>query len=226
MKQNFRDTLIQRYNAGDQAPLSATKPKLVEALLMPTIINFIAAHPAFSRELFDLHGHVPSLGSRLGRGEVLIWFIYDDVNLGGSSSTNDVIIDGLPRIEIKCGTKEGERYHHFMLGIDEVPASLKFFYKLLRLFDKNDQLGKLPLPQNFANISKSKLNALKEVSGAAYKKIEDQYFEDLLSGPVSKKEFLIFDSVTTHPVYFGKLKREQLRLERISGGLTRLSYKF
>lgn len=223
---DLRKSLLKRFNADDLSPLSSIQVKLDEELLLPSLINFIAAYPAFSRHLFDLHGHVPHLGSRLGRGEVLVWFLFDDVVLGGSSSSYDIIIDGVPRFEIKCAKKEGERYRDFMLGIGEVPASLRFFYRLLKLFEKNDVLGKLPIPQNFANISKSKLEELKQISEVAYKRIEEKYFEELLSGPVCKKKYLIFDKATSYPIYFGYLKREQLKLERVSGGLTRLSFNF
>lgn len=212
-----------------QGPVEALKhavPVLDEHELIARTFNFTAAFPSLACQLFNLHGHVPHLGSRLGRGEVLIWFLYDDVTLGGSSSTFDVIVNGEPILEVKCGTLVGDRYHHFMLGIDEVPASLSFFYKLLKLFEKNDRLGKLALPENFANISKTKLNRLREVSASAYQQLEDAYFTELLEGPVGSKHYLIFEKDTGLPVHLGKLRRENLQLERISGGLTRLSYSF
>jgi hypothetical protein len=192
--------------------------------MIPTVTNFIAAHSSFSRKLFDLHGNVPQLGSRLGRGEVLVYFLFDDVTLGGSSSNVDVFKNGEPYLEIKCATKLEDRWANFFMGMDEVPASLKFFYKLLKLFEKNDRAGKLALPTSFAHISKSKLDALKKVSQLAYKGAEEEYLDDLMASPIGQKLFLFFDSETSLPFFCGNLTRDQLRIERISGGLTRLSF--
>jgi hypothetical protein len=147
MKQQLRDRLLKQLNDKDDAPL-AHCAKFDDDKLVSIITNFIAAFPAFSARLYDLHGQVPHLGTRLGRGEVLVYFIFDDIELGGSSSSIDCFVDGKPVFEIKSAHREGEKYTNFMLGIDEVP------------------------------------------------------------------------------VFYGHLKRENLKLERISGGLTRLSYIF
>ena len=225
-KQQIRDRLLRRFNKKNPSPLQLTK-KVGDGI--PTITNFVAAHPAFSRKLFDYHGNVPNLGNRLGRGEVLFYFIFDDIELGGSSSSIDVykMVDGIkqPFLEIKCATLEGDRYLNFFMGMDEVPASLKFFYKILRIFEKNDRLGKMMLPTNFAHISKTKIEELKIVSPSLYKKAEEAYFSDLMNGPIGKKVFVIFDQVTMLPIYHGLMVREQLKVERVSGGLTRLSFK-
>ena len=227
-KQQIREKLLRRFNKKDSSPLQLISD-LNEDLIVPTITNFIAAHPTFSRKLYDLHGHVPHLGNRIGKGEVLFYFIFNDAELGGSSSSIDVFrvdgVDRLPFLEIKSATREGDRYLNFFMGMDEVPSSLKFFYRILKLFEKNDKAGKLLLPTNFAHISKSKLEELRSVSPVAYKKAEDHYLTDLIACPIGRKRFLIFDQDTMLPIFFGLLKREQLRIERISGGLTRLSFK-
>ena len=227
-KQQIRERLLRRFNKKDLSPLSLTS-KLDGTLIVPTITNFIAAHPALSRKLFDCHGSVPHLGNRLGRGEVLFYFIFDDVELGGSSSSIDVyhVVDNekIPFLEIKCATLEGDRYLNFFMGMDEVPSSLKFFYRILKMFEKNDKLGKMLLPTNFAHISKTKIEELKLVSPQMYKKAEEVYFADLLNGSIGKKPFLFFDQNTMLPIFHGLLSREQLKIERVSGGLTRLSFK-
>lgn len=227
-KHQIRDKLIRRFNKKDQSPLQLTSD-LTDELVVPSITNFVAAHPNFSRKLFDLHGHVPHLGNRIGKGEVLFYFIFNDVELGGSSSSIDVfkVVDGArtPFLEIKSATREGDRYLNFFMGMDEVPASLRFFYRILKLFEKNDRSGKLLLPTNFAHISKTKLEELKTVSPVAYRKAEETYLHDLITGPIGAKKFLIFDQETMLPVFYGLLKSENLKIERISGGLTRLSFK-
>ncbi len=215
--------LLKKHNGGDLSPLGSVV-YFDSTRLIPDLINFIAAYPGFARKLFDLHGTIPPY-TRIGKGEVLTWFILENASLGGSSTSTDIFLSGIPAFEIKAATKEGDRFAHFMLGMDEIPASLKFFYRLLKLFEKNDKLGKIPLPLNFANIPKSKFDELKKVSPTLYQKAEEKYFDELLSGPVGKKLYLIFDQATNLPIFFGQLKRGQLQVERISGGLTRLSFK-
>lgn len=227
-KQKIRERLLRRFNKNELSPLLLTSD-LDGNMIVPVITNFIAAHPALSRKLFDLHGNVPYLGNRLGRGEILFYFIFNDVELGGSSSSIDVykVIDGVktPFLEIKCANRVGDRYFNFFMGMDEVPASLKFFYRILKLFEKNDKNGKLLLPVNFAHISKTKIEELKTVSPTSFKKAEEQYLNDLINGPIGQKLFVIFDEATMLPIHHGLLSKEQLKIERVSGGLTRLSFK-
>lgn len=224
MKNEFREKLIKRAKI-DKSPLDYCK-KFNDDSLVPDITNFVAAFPSFSRFLYNIHGHVPGLGSRLGKGEVLSYFIFDDIKLGGSSSTIDCFVNDEPAFEIKSATKEGEKYNNFMLGIDEVQASLKFFYRTLKQFEAGEKAGKILIPQRFINISKSKIDELKKISPKSYKNSEEKYFQDLLESPIGKKKFLIFDKETILPVFYGYFKRENLKLERISGGLVRLSYLF
>lgn len=66
-KRQIRERLLKKYNKRDLSPLQLTSK--IDGMLVPSITNFIAAHPALSRKLFDLHGNVPHLGNRLGRGE-------------------------------------------------------------------------------------------------------------------------------------------------------------
>lgn len=224
-KQELREKYLKKRNGGDLSPLKLTHRTLEDEGLVPALVNFVSAHPAFSRKIFDVHGSVHGLGSRLGRGEVLVYFLFDDVALGGSSSNHDVIIGGNPALEIKCARRTGESYRSFMLGIDEVPASLNYFYRCLRLFEKADRHGHLPLPQNFANISKSKLESLRGLYPQALQKAEERYYHQLFNGPVGQKKYLFFDYDTALPIFFGKLGPRNLKIDRISGGLTRLSFK-
>lgn len=224
-KSALRERFIKHLNGGDRTPLAHCVPFKDESVVS-AITNFIAAFPAFAHKLFDLHGHVPHLGSRLGRGEVLVYFIFDDIDLGGSSSSIDCFVNNEPVFEIKCAKKEGEKYTNFMLGIDEVQASLKYFYRTLKLFEKAEKQGKLLIPPSFANIGKTKIDELKVACPIAYKRSEERYFWDLLEGPIGQKKFLILDRVTMLPIFFGYFHRDNLKLERISGGLVRLSYYF
>ena len=224
-KSQIREKLLKQFNGNDLSPLSHCT-KFDDDRLVSIIMNFIAAFPAFSHKLYDHHGQILHLGSRLGRGEVLVYFIFDDIDLGGSSSSIDCFVNGNPVLEIKSAKKEGEKYVNFMLGIDEVPASLKYFYRTLKLFEKAEKAKKLLIPQSFVNIAKSKIEELKTVSPKSYKNSEEKYFEDLLNGPIGTKKFLILDRDIILPVFYGYFVRDNLKLERISGGLVRLSYHF
>lgn len=221
-KNEIRRKFLVEHNGGHILPLSHVKPQLNEDQLVIDLTNFTAHFPRLSRALFDEHGNVDGLGSRLGRGEVLVYFLYDDVELGGSMSSVDIHIKGRPRVEVKCAKRIGEKYTNFMLGIDEVPASLKFFYRLLKLFEKYDRSGKLMLPENFANISRTKLEELRIITPQEYAELEVKYLHELLSGKVGHKKYLFFDTDLGLPFFFGKFTAEMLKIERISGGLTRL----
>lgn len=222
LKQQFRERLLQQHNNGDMSPLSHVK-RLDEQTLVTDIINFVASFPRFARHMFDIHGQVHPLGSHLGRGEVLIYFLFDGVTLGGVSSSIDVFVDEVPAFEIKCATREGERYTHFKLGIDEVQASLQHFYRVLKLFVKAEKHNKLLIPQNFANITKRKIDQLRDAYPVSYRRSEEQYFRDLFAGPIGQKKYLVFDRDTMLPVFFGQFQARHLQIERVSGGLVRLS---
>mgnify|MGYP003591135654 CR=1 FL=1 len=221
-KAQIRERLLKLCDS--RLPLESCKP-FSDKDLVPDLINFIASFPSFSSKLFDIHGNVTFLGSRLGRGEVLLYFIYDNLTLGGSTSSIDCFVDEKPSFEIKCAKKDGDGYSDVLLGIDEVESSLTYFYKILKLFDKARQSGKLPIPSNFVNISKTKLQALSEIYPVT-KKLEEEYFVDLLNSPIGNKKFLIFDKQTRLPVFYGYLKRKNLKIDRVSGGLVRLSFIF
>jgi hypothetical protein len=225
-KDHLRLKLTKFINSNDLTPLTACEQVFDSNTFLEKLFNFVGNYPSFSKALFNYHGSVPGLGQRIGRGEVLIWYLYDEVILGGASASTDIYIDGAPIIEVKSARRTGFRYTNFMLGIDEVEASFKFSYEVLKLFDKNARLGKLKLPTNFANVGKKKLEELKCISSAAYQRAEKKYFEDLIMGPVGQKTYVIFDAQTSLPVYYGKLKEKHLIIDRISGGLTRLSFDF
>ena len=40
----------------------------------------------------------------LGPGEMLAWFIFDNITLGGKNSSVDLLVDGMPFAEMKAGT--------------------------------------------------------------------------------------------------------------------------
>lgn len=222
LKDSLRQKWIAEFNDGDPSPLNHVKEQLDESALMADLTNFTAAYPRFSKNLFSISGQVESW-HRLGKGEILIYFLYDDVDLGGHSSSVDIHIDGQPLIEVKCAKREGgDKYAHFMLGIDEVPASLKFFMSLLSLFEKMETAGKIIMPERYVNITRLQLDALHDVAPKEYAKLEKKYLKELLSSKVGQKKYIFFDTELGLPFFFGYFTHESLKIDRVSGGLTRL----
>jgi len=209
---------------GDE-PLSQTKLRPSDDDLVPTIANFTAAYPALARKLFDMHGNVPGLGSGIGRGEVLIYFLYDEVTLGGTTSSIDIHVNGVPYFEVKAAWDRGNGiWADFWLGTDEFTACHRFLHQVVHLMLQEESKGNIVMPEHFGNLSKHALDKMRTLMPRAMKRAEEDYFKKLFSGRVGSKKFLFFDTKTMLPVYYGKLERMQLQLERFSAGHTKLIF--
>lgn len=220
----IRKKLLKEHSLTD-APLEHIQPTLTDDDLVPTLANFIAAHPAFARKLFDVHGQVKGLGSGIGRGEVLVYFLFDDVTLGGTVSSIDIHVSKVPYLEVKSAWNRGNGiWSDFRLGTDEFTASHRFVYQVVELMLRQEAKGNLVVPEHFGNIPKSVLDKVRELAPKAMKQAEEDYFKKLFNGRVGNKKFLFFDTKTVLPVYYGKLERQQLQLERISAGQTKLLF--
>lgn len=203
----------------------ATYPKLVDDELVTALTNFIAAHPSLSKKLFNHNGEVPHLGRGIGKGEVLVYYVFDDVTLGGTSSSIDVHVSGIPYLEVKCAKRRASHvWADFRLGADEWMASHHLLERIVSIILKLDAKGKLTAPENFGNIPKSMLDRVKELAPKAWKAAEDEYYKRLFDGRCGHKRFLFFDIDTRLPIYYGKLNREQLSIERFSSGQVRLIF--
>jgi hypothetical protein len=80
MKQQLRDRLLKQLNDKDDAPL-AHCAKFDDDKLVSIITNFIAAFPAFSARLYDLHGHLKRENLKLERisgGLTRLSYIFKD----------------------------------------------------------------------------------------------------------------------------------------------------
>jgi len=220
----IRERLLREHDTSLE-PLGHVKAVLHDDDLVPTLTNFIAAHPGFARRLFDVHGQVPGLGSGIGKGEVLIFFLYDQVTLGGTSSSIDIHVSGIPYFEVKAAWNRGNGIlSDFRLGTDEFTASLKLLTQVVELMLRQETKGNIFMPENLGNIPKLVLDKLRARAPKAMKQAEDDYYKKLFSGKVGSKKFLFFDTKTVLPVYYGKLEREQLLLERFSAGQTKLLF--
>lgn len=222
-KAALRQQLLERCGH-DASPLAETQPKLTDDDLVTTLTHFTASYPSFSKRLFNISGQVDGFGHGIGKGELLIYFIYDDVTLGASTSSVDVHCSGIPYIEVKCATKRQDVWTDFRLGTDEWTASHHLLGHVVSQVLRLDAKSKLIAPENLGNIPKSMLDELRRLSPKTMQSAEDAYFDRLLNGRVGSKRFLFFDSVTRLPIYYGKLSRPQLHLERFSAGQAKLLF--
>jgi hypothetical protein len=222
-KQSYRARLVKEAGE-DMSCLHHTVPILTDEGLVTEVTNFIAAYPSLAAKLFDMHGHVPEIGSGIGKGELIIYFLYDDVTLGGNISSIDVHVHGIPYLEIKAARRLGEVWADFRLGTDEFTASHELLLKVVKLMLRHDQRGSVVAPEHLGNIPKSLLDELRRLSPAAMLAAEETYYEKLFNGRVGSKKFLFFDTSTRLPVFYGKLSRPMLKLERFSSGQTKLLF--
>lgn len=224
VKDRLRNRWIAELNDGDAEPLNFVVPVLTDDDLIPAIMNFIAAFPAFSRKLFSIHGTVDELGCGIGRGEVLIYFIFDDVTLGGTTSSIDIHVSGIPYLEVKAVNRQGKTWVDLRLGTDEFMASHQLLYQVVQLLLKHERKGNLTVPEHFGNIPKSTLEKLRGLGAKAMKTAEENYFDRLFNGKVGLKRYIFFDIETMLPIYHGRLERMQLQLDRFSMGQTKLLF--
>ncbi len=222
-KQAFREKLV-REAGEDLSCLLHTEVALLDEHLVTQVTNFIAAYPSLTTKLFETHGHIPGLGSGIGKGELILYFLYDDVTLGGNVSSIDIHVSGIPYLEVKAARRQGELWADFRLGTDEFMASHELLAKVVKLLLRADQRGQVVAPEHLGNIPKSLLEELKRLSPAAMEAAEETYYQKLFAGRVGSKKFLFFDTKTRLPVFYGKFTRPMLKLERFSSGQTKLLF--
>lgn len=223
MKQHNKLAWKVKQCAGSEDALLWTKD-LDESKIIEDIVNFSARFPKLSEKLFDHSGHVQGIGTALGKGELLLYFIYDNVTLGGNSSSIDIHMNGVPYFEVKVAKKSVDSWVDFRLGADEFVAGHQLLGRVVELALKQEAKGKFVMPENFSNFPKSKLEELRLLNPKAMKIIEELYFERLFTGRVGSKSFLFFDIVTRLPFFYGKLSRSIVELERLSQGQSRLMF--
>lgn len=222
-KAKLRQYLLDR--AGhDSTPLAAVRAKLADGDLVANLTNFIAAFPKFTKSLFNIHGQVDGFGHGIGKGELLVYFLYDDVTLGASTSSIDVHVSKIPYVEVKCARKRADVWTDFRLGADEWTASHHLLGHVVQQVLRLDSKDKLIAPENLGNIPKSMLDQVRKLTPKSMRAAEDAYFTRLFNGRIGNKRFLFFDSDTRLPIYYGKLQQQQLTLERFSAGQAKLLF--
>lgn len=90
--------------------------------------SFTSKYPTIAKQISDLKP------DGVGPGEVLAWFLFDNVTLGGKSSPVDIFIDGKPFAEMKAGshTKKTNTLDYFKITKDTDPAVSLILNDILR----------------------------------------------------------------------------------------------
>jgi hypothetical protein len=196
-----------------------------ELTVLQDVVNFTASFPSLATALFSQHGTIPGIGTGIGKGELLLYFLYDDATLGGHSSTIDVFIAGVPCFEVKVARLVNDAWVDFRLGTDEFIAGHHLLGRVVGLALKLEEQGLFIMPENYGSFPKSMLDELRSLLPKEMAKIEQQYFDQLFLGKAGAKSFIFFDKQTQLPFFYGKLTRKLVEINRLSQGQSRLLFK-
>ena len=198
-----------------------------------------------------------------GPGEVLLYFLCDNLTLSGFSSQIDSHVNSTPFAEIKAVQQMFEGVHgDFRFGGFADEANHQFLQDMRRFIDHTGNLAILP---NELEISRKKINELRKITSKGeefnltlkvvdgtvfagntplckrtdidfsskvqfaldslsektpntFSEIEDKYFSKVMGTSVGQSNFLFFDRKTAKCLYFGKIRREMLSIERVTQG--------
>lgn len=231
----------------------------LEAPNVPDKINyFVESFPIESKRLLNLSV------SGLGPGEILLYFLCDNLTLSGYKSQIDASVDGSEFAEVKAvlpsnkpnwyydfrfGVQASEPNHQLLLDVRNFvnhtnnPALLANELEVTRT--KISELRKIELDvdeyslplkviDGFIYVGQDRLCKRSDVDFArriqeafdtkSYKTpnhfsaIEDRYFNAVLASPIGNHDFIFFDRNSAKCIYFGKLERDMLAIERITQG--------
>ena len=225
---------------------------------LPAKINyFVESFPLESKKLLDL-----SING-LGPGEILLYFLCDNLSLSGFKSHIDASVNGVPFAEVKAVLSAGPgRYCDFRFGVDASEPNHQFLFDVRNFVN---HAGNPAMLENELEITRTKISELRQISidtdefylnlkvldGEIYagpkrickrsdidfackiqdaldnasnktpnffSEIEDRYFSQILDSQIGKQNFLLFDRKTAKCIYFGKISKEMLSIERVTQG--------
>lgn len=103
---------------------------------------FVKAFPEAAKKISD---HRPD---GVGPGEMLAWFIFDNLTLGGKNASMDLMVDGLPFAEVKGGkiTQKSNTLDNFKLSKDGDEAVVTILNDLVRFNKTYKQIMGSDLP--------------------------------------------------------------------------------
>ena len=219
---------------------------------------FVESFPLESKKLLNL-----SING-LGPGEILLYFLCENLTLSGYKSQIDASVNGKQFAEVKAvipsnkpswyydfrfGVNASEPNHQFLLDVKNFvnhtnnPALLENELEITRT--KISELRKIELSVDEYSISikvingevysgntrlcrRSDIDFAKKIQEAFdtsslktpnfFSEIEDRYFSNVLSSPIGQHDFIFFDRNSAKCIYFGKLTRDMLSIERVTQG--------
>ena len=158
LKTKIREELLNCYNHGNDEILKCIKKKCRAKYLVTELLEFKDKFPSFYNRVFKLSSH-KGLPSGLGHGELLIYFLYDDIELSGYKNSADLIKNGKKFLEVKTVKLTKEYYYDFRLGPEVRELSRIFIEELKKLKDKfKEYTGDSPDIINWEEIPKRVLD--------------------------------------------------------------------
>lgn len=97
----------------------------------------------------------------IGPGEMLAWFIFDNITLGGKNSSVDLLVDGMPFAEMKAGTitKKTNTLDYFKIAKDTDPSVNLILNDLVKFNEMHSAITGNDLP-GWEGVSSIKVTAL------------------------------------------------------------------
>ncbi len=222
-----------------------------------SINSFVEAYPVESIWILNISYN------GFGPGEVLLYFLCENLTLSGFSSQIDSFVSSTPFAEIKAvqqmfdgvhgdfrfGGFADEANHTFLQDVrrfidhtansailaNELEISRRKITELRKINSDGDEFnlnlkivngvifaGNTPLCKrsdiDFSSKVQFALDNLSEKTPNTFSEIENKYFTKVLDTSVGRSNFLFFDRKTAKCLYFGKISREMLSIERVTQG--------
>lgn len=225
-KKQHRKQIIDKHWGGDERPLLSCKPKLDEKTFVDDVYQFWNEYPDLYQRLFHCRDE-KVLGHPIGKGEILLYFIFDDALLGGPTSPIDLLkhddqVGSVTFAEIKAAKRFSDgRMHSFRLGNEAAQASYVLTQGLHEILVRKgkkfaDDLGIV----RHTDVKRSVMKLLWKDSD--FQVLERKFYDELLRDVLGTHPVVFFDTDTGMIITFRRLQRRHLQLERISGGQARL----
>lgn len=142
-KQKGREALLKAagLSAQDFAKMQPYFKKATAGNLMPAYNAFIDAFPAAASKL---NATKPE---GVGPGEMVLYFVFDNIGIGGKNSSIDIYLDGKEFAETKGGRKRGgSELNNFKVTKDGDKAVTQLLKDLAKFNDKHEEITGEELP--------------------------------------------------------------------------------
>lgn len=201
-------------------------PEMERYFAVATPRNFLRKYNAFV-EAFPEEAHAidAQRPDGVGPGETLASFIFDNITVGGKSSSIDLFLDGQPWAEVKAGEAGGGGIQDFKLDTENAQSTKSL---LKNLGDFNAEFRRLTgedLP-NWKGAGEAGTGALRDwrkldlvdLGGrdrnSTIDEIEDDWFASVEDSYVRDKLFMLVHRKSLRAFYFGRLAAEMVDLLR------------